>query len=54
MLTSDTALAPIIVYGEEIPVVSEATYLSFPITIKGVDFIKHVTDRVEAAARRAD
>jgi Reverse transcriptase (RNA-dependent DNA polymerase) len=39
---------------EVIPVTDVYTYLGFPITLRGIDFVTHLTHRVVAAVKRSD
>jgi hypothetical protein len=53
VLTSLSNLAPLLVYGQEIPQTKSYSYLGFPVTITGIDFQAHVKQRIQAAIGRA-
>jgi hypothetical protein len=46
--------SPLILQGEPIPPIKCYTYLGFPITQTGIDFVKHLTIRITAAIKRSD
>jgi hypothetical protein len=51
-LASDSLASPTI-SGSPLPRMDEYTYLGFPVTLKGIDFRKHLTTRIEKAVARA-
>jgi Reverse transcriptase (RNA-dependent DNA polymerase) len=44
----------LLLQGEPIPVAECYTYLGFPITQTGIDFVKHLNTRIGAAVKRCD
>jgi hypothetical protein len=44
----------LLLQGEPIPAVECYTYLGFPITQTGIDFVKHLNIRIGAAIKRSD
>jgi hypothetical protein len=46
--------SPLFLQGEPIPTAKCYTYLGFPITQTGIDFVKHLTTRIGAAIKRSD
>jgi hypothetical protein len=53
VVTSGANLPALRVYGQEIPRVESYTYLGFPVTANGIDFQKHLEQRMQAAIGRA-
>lgn len=53
VLTSELGLAPLLVYGQEIPQKQSYSYLGFPVTVTGIDFHTHLEQRIQAATGRA-
>jgi len=53
VVTSRTDLPQLAVYGQEIPQREAYTYLGFPVTSAGIDFVRHLSERVKAAVGRA-
>lgn len=52
VISTQPNLAPLYIYGQEIPQREEYIYLGFPVTPKGIDFPNHVQRRMEAAVGR--
>jgi retron-type reverse transcriptase len=53
VITSRSDLPPLCVYGQEIPRAESYAYLGFPVSAGGIDFPKHLKQRIQAAAGRA-
>jgi hypothetical protein len=53
VVTSRSDLPSLLVYGQEIPRAESYTYLGFPVTANGIDFQKHLEQRIQAAVGRA-
>lgn len=52
VITSRTNLPPLFIDGHEIPRPDSYSYLGFPVTAAGIDFAKHLEQRIEAAVGR--
>jgi hypothetical protein len=53
VVTSRSDLPSLRVYGQEIPRAERYTYLGFPLTAHGIDFPRHLEQRIQAAIGRA-
>jgi hypothetical protein len=53
VVTSCPDLPTLQVYGQDIPKAESYTYLGFPVTANGIDFQKHLEQRIQAAIGRA-
>jgi hypothetical protein len=53
VITSRSDLPALSVYGQEIPRAVAYTYLGFPVVASGVDFPRHLEQRIQAAVGRA-
>jgi hypothetical protein len=53
VVSAESDLPALQVYGQAIPRANSYTYLGFPVSAEGIDFQKHLTQRIEAAMGRA-